>query len=1174
MKKLYNYGANFMPLDNFGSDDGQPVDLPDASPKSGEKILLEEFLAICPEERERVERLRKAERFDSFASVPPEVLKDYLVYLEKCMYAASKRGGGISIPFLSGLHPDISHWLSMCANLKMAAEGTTEKNFLDYERKVLEAMSPEKYAILIKLGQDGPREYAPIVSKLLHALSFGKDFGKEKKDEAHGKRSTDVALQRAKLQRSRNPAERELAYRAAVGGAEYTTAQERLSQVPFFLSNALHFQKGIKMEKLFEEKLTDVVRYIAINFLQAFYARDGGHLTRQNIYELTSSVGITAQIKHCYEAHYDSQEDSKKLMTKVIQYLATTMEPEFISDLTAQIDGFEPDSKEVDAFVKICNLTIKSLKKLAAAQTSPDGARELYKFTEEYFSKDRAAFAEVPMLRFAAFVVNKRRLLELNAGRAASIIKAIIGYADNPFEMVTYLTVLIDRENPHVAATLDEYFNIVASRSGQVKDFVKNTLPFTYRHDPASISLDFVLQLFSGDRIKEGSPIVQELFGLLLNPDYATFYNACVLCAAIIERENASDSFSNAFGMMITSAPNYAQDPLCRLIMRNIAERLPAATRLRFLVGIRIPANDPREGKALALLADSTVKLVFQDMLSALDELERSAAESSSPPAGAAAAGGLAMGTHAVKNTAAERQERKAKEKAERERKYNAPIALIASLNSLASLGRDLAGLISEVQRRRTITLSDVGHKVNVNPNNIDSPFSVEFPVIRIKRSGKTGNPAEGIACNAVISHKNGANIYCSLEPNGELMMRLMDEHGTEHEKVGREEALRRGIQNAAFDELHYLLLYALKIIYVRNEKPAEAQQDPQIESLAGSGGQESTSGVSSPKEAQLTADLLSAQERESGEMVMDLTDTEKARRKRRAKLDKVFIGSNREKIWQIFSPLTRSAELPENLPEEFKDAVLHQAVVINGTAIFEPFRNIREVYAAIREGRIKMEEVYVRKNRVFTVPLPYADFRKDLFGENEQIRTLHIARQKRRTQVAEAAYETFIGSEHGESLDMEPVRGVLSFDAPDTPHNRKLLEHIKSEDNTANRIRRLEEFFEAEIRRTRRELRQKYLSGDSPDILAYSEAMRRYEDIIAAIFEEEVSYIRKSSEKSKAFQEAVKDPSDPNMIRIITKIRLAQSGFTFNQTFNQGQFQTLAEFLGSMSPGGIQAAE
>lgn len=107
--------------------------------------------------------------------------------------------------------------------------------------------------------------------------------------------------------------------------------------------------------------------------------------------------------------------------------------------------------------------------------------------------------------------------------------------------------------------------------------------------------------------------------------------------------------------------------------------------------------------------------------------------------------------------------------------------------------------------------------------------------------------------------------------------------------------------------------------------------------------------------------------------------------------------------------------------------------------------------------------------------------------------------------------------------MRQESFVGNLSYDVDETPEGRKLLEQTVLQ----------------ELEQARRSLAEKFLSGKHPDMEAYASQMMEIEQL--------------AREKMK------RATADAGVIHFF------ESGFPFEQTFNQGQFESVEELIKKM---------
>jgi hypothetical protein len=539
-------------------------------------------------------------------------------------------------------------------------------------------------------------------------------------------------------------------------------------------------------------------------------------------------------------------------------------------------------------------------------------------------------------------------------------------------------------------------------------------------------------------------------------------------------------------------------------------------------------------------------------------------------------------------------------------------LAACRDIDDMQARPRDLEGLISFIRQNRTSHISKDGHRVAIAD---DDNSLGEFSEAWVKRNNETGNPPQGLACNVTLFRKTGKPFYCRIGVDGTLVLRFMEDNNEVaqldrkvlvfnkshavaiskswmknpkmNQYMARMRDAKTGITTAfklkpdssytitivdkddrviaeidptvlmsggfeaVFDELHYLALKALQVVYVKKE--AE-DKDKSVPLVSVTKTQDPTSQPA--PEAVLAPGFPVTVEREEHTMKIDLTDEEKRFHSNRARTDRIRIISNRARALEVFGALRNGKELPEQPPSDIENLVLHRRVRIRGEYYYAACADPKEAYRQVRDGVLKTGDLFLRTGRAFSQPLPYV-VGKRYAGDDPASAPYYTVKKKNlREKETELRMRSFAEREAGESLDIGKDRPkILYFDVSDKPFNRTLFERVRGNADIEAILKVIRARITEELDEKRRRTRAEFLEGEKgADVIAYMEAMNRHEAEARS---------RMKSEESMAVEmasHAVEITKKENKI-----LRLPQGGFMFDQTFNQGRFQSLEDLLKSL---------
>lgn len=1105
---------------------------------------------------------RKQGTFPSFLEASPEFLQHYLFFIE-----AFIKAGVSDIPLLETspharqiLHAIVQYKIVFEEGERLSPHGQ-QLSLEQMEKYLASEIGPQDMLFLFKVGEDGGETYAPLVSKMLHALRHGTNFGKESKEDfGHALdifRETFLECVHSDVHAVQRLACRQLHHQ------KFTTPQQKISATSIYLF--AHYQPEQSLADLYEKEFPTLVKMLVEIFLQSFYTRDHEQITEANVDELKYAIWATIRAK------FSEEQNQEGVSAEVLSTEATRMAEAIFDSMPSWLKDNErfsalfgtpkfaedpgkdaPLSLTAVLTPRILATSASSFKNILHSKDLTKLPLAMARLTAQY----GGALAHLPFLRtvkwaYELYVSNlykraPRGLRDTRSMFSEQVFGLSVSVSDTPLELSHYAeqTFTLRDGTPQKQTGLQVVFEKIEQHPEYLTTYVQalTAIPFSVLRSADnqtivliaedSTSFLFFRTLFTKDRLERKPEWFRNFIALLIQPDFKTFYNACCIAADLIGQEGRHFWFSVRLLVFLFRKEQHFIDPVRLAVLRNIAERLPEEAKQKLIKIILRLASFP---------ADQELCKKMYKLLGSFGE----------------------MMMEKQKNIyqAQQTRERKKSAKEAKETKSRAPLELLQGLPQTPYTERNLQDTIREIIEHRTIELSHDGHDVNFT-NSISSLKEI-FSRGKIRRNKETGNPPEGLACNVTLFTKDGLPLYCRLGIDGGLAIRLLDEHGQVKEEISRNNISKFGISASSFDELHFFILEVLHVIYVRNITPLPPETPPPASQTSSAPPTSSGEGG-----VVFTADTTMTHERVVGRMKIDLTEGDLIHERRKSKEERVRIGTNREKVLRIFSSLARGGTLDETLSPEVSELMLYECVVIQGQQFFSPM-DASVVYNRVREGILQPQDVYIRTGRAHAKPLPYVKYERRTDNDPSG-NSYYVVRKKRRSAFADLRRESFMRDEHGESLDVSGKRGILYFDVendPDNTVNMQLFERMRSGQDIPGFIRTLEMEMHQRLEAIRGGARAKYLETDRPDPMRYAEIMGRTERITKTTFEAAKNTLTELPHKVVQTQEKVEDLHNSDSTRMRIRLGLPQGGFEFDQTFNHGEFRSLQELLDKLRP-------
>ena len=507
---------------------------------------------------------------------------------------------------------------------------------------------------------------------------------------------------------------------------------------------------------------------------------------------------------------------------------------------------------------------------------------------------------------------------------------------------------------------------------------------------------------------------------------------------------------------------------------------------------------------------------------------------------------------------------------------------------------RDIAGLITEIVANRSSHISSDGHVLLFTDKEYDSPLSARLKEIRIKRNSETGNPAKGVACNVVVYFKPAQARYFKLTVEGDLVERILDP------KSGRELAQKNKSElGYGINELHYLILQKLKVVYVRrSDRPAPMPVDtvkneldnlpvepektePVIEPESNStdevkSGDENVVVPEAQSEAVIVPGSLETMERLEGEVSVDLTGLDKKEIDNLKRLDRVRSATNRARVYGVFAPLLHGQELPEtmSLPVGEEVVLYEKKTYRNGPRKgislehYERVVDVNLIYQKVRKGEFDVKNLFVRKSRahVRNLPLKVEEKRVDDIPDGKIY--YGFKNNQEMSEQASEKMELFTIDEQAEELKINNQKRILTYKVLDTSkpglpsEQRAMFEKIRSGSLIREMANTAQLKIKVDFEEQRKLLRAKYLEVLEPDLLGFSEEMQNIVNQAREQLNRELEAIKELP--ARCVEEKRKVVAADGSVRDVSILHLPEYGYEIRQTFSSGQFQSVGDLLES----------
>lgn len=465
---------------------------------------------------------------------------------------------------------------------------------------------------------------------------------------------------------------------------------------------------------------------------------------------------------------------------------------------------------------------------------------------------------------------------------------------------------------------------------------------------------------------------------------------------------------------------------------------------------------------------------------------------------------------------------------------------------------RDNDALTASILANRSIYLSGDGHKLGAT--DIDSELENYFVETRVTPNKDTRKYPNSLACHVALRDRMGRSTYIRISPENRLFLRVFIDGQAKGEHDLQVVAKGDGTQQK-LEEMWYFILRKLEHIFVRNKSNGFKQIE--LGKAANDGDDEDDGPYRcippkdpiTPKREEVDH-VLDLKEKGSEMATEDLKE-QQAEDKQKAQEASEKVKANRKLAVKLLEMLDGEGRLPEKMPTELENLVVYQQVEIAGENYYEAV-NTANFYLKLRKGAVALDDYFIRTKRAYSQTLPYVKYEQ---GDRPYYRVVQKKAQKDKLEMKKTL---FGDSGEGHGLDLSTKPKILNFEVDATTENLALFEAMKS--RTAAEIeavisRRINRAVDRNITAAR----LKYAPVDgapSEQFLKVQDRMHRLAKVLKEMevkLETEVlgKLVRLEIEESPA------DVGEEIKKKVI--LRLPQV-FQFEQTFNQGQFQSLAQ--------------
>lgn len=1049
-------------------------------------------------------------------------------------------------------------------HLKQKGGKKAETVNLDTEEKLFlaDTVSTHDYLTLEKFAHDAGGDYGRIVGRLRRAFLRGSS---DSKSETMTETSKQAVERLPLLMRDQTTSEviKQLIF--SIGDKESIYTEDTQDGIPSRLMFQIFLSTDFKTGEM-NADADGAVAQVLMDELINSYFREGSHLSKKYIDRLIEGASFFAG------GVSDDPEKNAKIASDMIGDMLPTFDavigeqrvrkmaqkatPDILRDKSTQTKKFDEVWQLILTACDEVREMGEQTERLFDEKTSPpdifnlESNRDLHKGNLFIRMTDWGKLSSLDGFLLGLATEEKRGGLaphqELGKNRAVAqvedFVESLVKSTDNTGELLWYL------ENSHafrspLLRTITQK-PIVEKLNGMRKTIPLLVERLTQNRSPKKFLADVyytftnetVDVLFSPDFLTHTPNLLPQLFELL-GSNRKQSYAACCILGHLVATNEEKEYIVDQFVTTFFAQSEKTKDPKSLFLLRCVTEQTSKeGARL-------IMERIVKDFSAAEIDIVNTRPLLgkYTDVLKqAIDQKEPSGKKLS----------------------------RREKEAMERE-KYQAGIHLLRAKSQdlerilqTISGARDMAVLIDSIQQHRSIELGDDPRQFTVSTVASDSPLASLCESITVKKIRNTAYDQKSLACYATIVLEDKSTLYCATDATGNLTIRLLNHAAADEGQIRIDNAEKNKISPLLLQEIQYIILKTLEAIYVRR---------PETRST-GTARTQSSEQSTETGNGLVDQLPLSTQRTTSETMHIDLTTAEKRRRTEHARVEKIAIETNRAKVLRLFRPLIKR-EFSETIPDETTDVILYRRQQIKGAGPHEWLYKRTDgpdAYADVVAGTLSLNDIYVRTVRAHATPLPYLRTRRETkfnadpetvdefpldevtgdTKEDFQSKPYYSVTQRRPRDIARTKYETFTNA-GGEEIHQEAFSGFLSYDVDDTPEYQLLLEKIKDPIYIDQLIEAKKQEILKERNDKRQELREKYLLSDTPDMQAYIRHMEKTENEAETKMTAVETMWREVQSRSHAKDKV---------------IHFAEGGFPFEQTFNQGQFESVAELIEKMN--------
>lgn len=1117
-------------------------------------------------------------------TVPAMAFRGYLLYLRTILTANIEFGSFLNIK--SG-NDRTDYLLYSIAVMSIVANGGIQKDLNGgkeeegrlgmLEKHMVEVTVLEKdYPLFLKLAEDGGPEFSRLASRLLFILKT-RNLQAQMKEVSQREAAISESLRN--LRESKDwQAMRLLPIISDKTNPPDAEKMFWLSAMKLFGG----FSAGLTAMQAYQEMKGLSIKILAGHYLRKYYA-EGEQVKDTDIEELAAICFHLVLIPLWEIGNGHSNfvaEESKSLRDGLFAYLGEIIGPKFLQKTTKTIEVNEHSARSIGLDGEELRAELAVCMKIISGADLPDFVDEKFLLNAKELITEGHGFRKILENRAMDDIFKMFKMTETSRAqnvrlsskdsnrllRDLSILNLSIDGAESPEEMRGLLAFLIKIKNGRVA---DKIYEKAVNKYWQMPGAMQITLErleVTESKNEECIDIASVVSMLTPTFLKRNPNLLEDLTEELLAGNYRTFQNACTLSAVLITSEKGWGEIAKAVAETLFTKREDCLDPNRVMVLRNILQTLEGEERdvffkkcfaeKPFFIGV-----NAEESAKLARMLD--IEVEGKDRARQLAGLQTGD-----------------FGELKIEGRLVERETKK---------------------------------LVDYIVANRSIMLSGDGKMLAINPG--DSPLAGNFSEIKFSLNKEARKNPKSLACNIGLKLKNGSTWYFSIDADDNLLWRSFREGKfvatitLEQLMAGMPETVGpNGETNKEIlDEINYLILKKLEELYVRKTIPAkdvvttvQLPVDAVEKSAPPDSGPIMTEGMSQAEVREERPGVLDLADQfaEATRMVHQDLESGSEDEKEAARQVRMKIGANRELALQIFGKaLARSSinssngsaggrlELAEEKPAGLADLIVYKMIVMDSEKYFVEIDTLK-AYEDLRAGKINSREIFVRSGSAHSQALPYlkveaagelgegeiAGINKFWKGEMPTLkegepRTVReaVLQAKAHDDKMALRMEIFASSRENKDINLRPREKILYFDVDDLPQHREIFERMKkiSEEEIRTEIGlSMRRDLKEKLGETKARLVNPVLNG--AEYMAGVEAYELEKIRLEAEGEASIaSEVKKELEIQSRFTTVTQQVGGQKQF---VKLRLP-AAFNFNQTFNQGKFQSLGQLFESLDP-------